>query len=67
MERACLRVMLLELFVPGIAALYASANARFYGEKLRQHLLNTALPLQAPVDKVGAGLARFTENENENR
>ena len=54
-------------YVTGIAALYASADAGFRGERLRQHLLNTALPLQAPVDRVGAGLARFTENENENR
>ena len=54
-------------YVTGIAALYASADAVFRGERLRQHLLNTVLPLQAPVDRVGAGLARFTENENENR
>ena len=53
-------------YVAGIAALYASADAKFRGEALRQHLLNTALPLQAPADRVGAGLARFTEDGNEN-
>ena len=53
-------------YVAGIAALYASADAKFHGEALRQHLLNTALPLQAPADRVGAGLARFTEDGNEN-
>ena len=53
-------------YVSGIAALYASANAKLYGEALRQHLLNTALPLQATEDRVGAGLARFTKNGNEN-
>ena len=53
-------------YVAGIAALYASADAKFYGEALRRHLLNTALPLQAPADRIGAGLARFTEDGNEN-
>ena len=53
-------------YVAGIAALYASADAKFYGEALRQHLLNTALPLQASVDRVGAGLARFIEDGNQN-
>ena len=53
-------------YVVGIAALYASADAKFYGEALRRHLLNTTLPLQATADRVGAGLARFTENGNEN-
>lgn len=52
-------------YVAGIAALYASADAKFRGELLRQHLINTALPLQASADRVGAGLARFTDgNEN---
>ena len=46
-------------YVAGIAALYASADATLKGEALRQHLLNTALPLQAPEERVGAGLARF--------
>ena len=49
-------------YVTGIAALYASANAKLQGKALRQHLIDTALPLQAPADRVGAGLARFTEN-----
>lgn len=49
-------------YVAGIAALYASANANLQGKALRQHLIDTALPLQAPADRVGAGLARFTEN-----
>ena len=53
-------------YVAGIAALYASADEKLRGKALRQHLLNTALPLQAPADRVGAGLARFTENGNKN-
>ena len=51
-------------YVAGIAALYASADAKLQGKKLRQHLIKTALHLQAPADRVGAGLARFTENGN---
>jgi hypothetical protein len=47
-------------YVAGIAALCASADAKLQGEVLRQHLLNTALPIQARKDRVGAGLARFT-------
>ena len=53
-------------YVAGIAALYASADAKLKGKALRRHLINTALPLQAPTDRVGAGLARFTENGNKN-
>ena len=53
-------------YVAGIAALYASMDAKLQGKVLRQHLLSTALPLQASADRVGAGLARFTENGNEN-
>ena len=53
-------------YVAGIAALYASADTKLQGEALRRHLINTALPLQAPADRVGVGLARFTENGNEN-
>ena len=53
-------------YVAGIAALYASMDAKLQGRVLRQHLLSTALPLQASADRVGAGLARFTENGNEN-
>ncbi|MDE0316202.1 MAG: S8/S53 family peptidase [Candidatus Poribacteria bacterium] len=52
-------------YVAGIAALYASADTKLKGEKLRQHLLNTALPLQASADRGGAGLARYTEDGNE--
>ena len=51
-------------YVVGIAALYASADAKLQGKMLRQHLIKTALHLQAPADRVGAGLARFTENGN---
>ncbi len=47
-------------YVAGIAALCASADTKFQGEALRQHLLNTVLPLQAGENRVGAGLARFT-------
>ncbi len=46
-------------YVAGIAALAASADPTLQGEKLRQHLLTNALPLDAPHDRVGAGLARF--------
>ncbi len=47
-------------YVTGIAALCASADATLQGETLRQHLLKTALPLDAERDRVGVGLARFT-------
>ncbi len=47
-------------YVAGIAALYASAVTTLESAALRQHLLDTALPLQAPAERVGAGLARFT-------
>ena len=53
-------------YVAGIAALCASADTKLRGEALRQHLLNTALPLQSPTDRVGAGLARFTKDGNQN-
>ncbi len=46
-------------YVAGIAALAASADPTLQGEKLRQHLLTNALPLDAPPDRVGVGLARF--------
>jgi len=46
-------------YVAGIAALAASADPTLQGEKLRQHLLSNALPLEAPHDRVGVGLARF--------
>jgi subtilisin family serine protease len=46
-------------YVAGIAALIASANPGLQGAALRQRLLETALPLSAPAERVGAGLARF--------
>ncbi|MCB0187165.1 MAG: S8 family serine peptidase [Caldilineaceae bacterium] len=45
--------------VAGIAALTASADKTLQGEALRQQLLANALPIDAPHDRVGAGLARF--------
>lgn len=53
-------------YVAGIAALYASADTKLRGEALWQHLLNTTLPLRASADRVGAGLARFTKDGNQN-
>jgi subtilisin family serine protease len=47
-------------YVTGIAALLASANPGLQGNALRQRLINQALPLGAPLERVGAGLARFT-------
>lgn len=46
-------------YVTGVAALAASADNTLQGEKLRNHLLQTAFPLTAPNDRVGVGLARF--------
>lgn len=46
-------------YVTGIAALHASMDVTLNGNVLRHHLINTALPLQASTDRVGAGLARF--------
>lgn len=46
-------------YVTGIAALTASADPALQGEALRQRLIADALPLDAPYDRVGAGLARF--------
>ncbi|MEZ4615744.1 MAG: hypothetical protein R2867_09600 [Caldilineaceae bacterium] len=43
----------------GIAALAASADPTLQGLALRRHLLEHALPLDAPHDRVGVGLARF--------
>ncbi|MBW7883621.1 MAG: S8 family serine peptidase [Caldilineaceae bacterium] len=48
-------------FVTGIAALYAAQNPQCQGQELRKRLVETALPLEAPVDRVGAGLARFVQ------
>jgi subtilisin family serine protease len=47
-------------FVTGIAALTAQAYPGLHGLALRQHLIDHALPLSAPSDRVGAGLARFS-------
>lgn len=52
-------------YVAGVAALYASSDSELYGEKLRQHLLKTALPLNENQDRVGAGLARYIPDGNE--
>ena len=46
-------------YVTGIAALLASAH-RLQGNTLRQRLISQTLPLEAPLERVGAGLARFT-------
>lgn len=47
-------------YVTGIAALHASANPRLRGAELRQYLVDQALHLESPADRVGIGLARFT-------
>jgi subtilisin family serine protease len=46
-------------YVAGIAALYASGPQRLQGAQLRERLLTNALPLNAPPERVGVGLARF--------
>ena len=46
-------------YVAGIAALAASAHPWLSGPALRQHVIDNAMPLQAPQTRVGAGLARF--------
>lgn len=46
-------------YVAGIAALIASAHPGLQGAALRRRILETALPLSAPAERVGAGLARF--------
>jgi subtilisin family serine protease len=46
-------------YVTGIAALTAAADPCMKVHTLRQCLLQQALPLDAPPDRVGAGLARF--------
>ncbi len=50
-------------YVTGIAALYASEHSDYQGEALWQRLVNSALPLKAASDRVGAGLARFVQEE----
>ena len=46
-------------YVVGIAALAASADPALKGAALRQHLLDTALPIDPPDVRNGAGLARI--------
>ena len=50
-------------YVAGIAALYASQNPRLQGHALWQQLITSALPMDAPAERVGAGLARFVQEE----
>jgi subtilisin family serine protease len=50
-------------YVAGIAALYAAQNPQLQGRALWQRLVETALPLEAPPGRVGAGLARFVQEE----
>jgi subtilisin family serine protease len=46
-------------YVTGIAALIAAADPCMHSSELRQCLLQRALPLDAPPERVGAGLASF--------
>jgi subtilisin family serine protease len=46
-------------YVTGIAALIAAADPCMHSSELRQCLLQRALPLDAPPERVGAGLACF--------
>ena len=46
-------------YVTGIAALHAAQDPGLQGRALWEHLVKTALPLDAPPDRGGAGLARF--------
>jgi subtilisin family serine protease len=48
-------------YATGIAALVASQNPQWQGRMLWQRLMQTALPLDAPADRAGAGLARFLQ------
>jgi len=48
-------------YVTGIAALYASADPSLRGNGLKARLIQKALALPHPADRVGAGLARFTQ------
>lgn len=50
-------------YVSGIAALYASEHSELRGERLRDHLLATALRIEAEAERVGAGLARYVEKD----
>jgi subtilisin family serine protease len=46
-------------YVTGIAALHAAQDPGLQGRALWDHLVKTALPLDAPPDRVGSGLARY--------
>ena len=46
-------------YVTGIAALHAAQDPGLQGRALWDHLVKTALPLDVPPDRGGAGLARF--------
>jgi subtilisin family serine protease len=48
-------------YATGIAALVASQNPQWQGRTLWQRLVQTALPLDAPADRAGAGLARYVQ------
>lgn len=50
-------------YVSGIAALYASEHSELRGERLRDHLLATALRIDAETERTGAGLARYVEKD----
>jgi subtilisin family serine protease len=50
-------------YVSGIAALYAAQDPTLQGRDLWKRLVRTALPLEAPPTRAGAGLARFVREE----
>lgn len=50
-------------YVSGIAALYAAQNPKLQGRDLWRRLINSALPVDAPPDRAGAGLARFVQEK----
>ena len=52
-------------YVTGIAALYAAADPSLNGEALRQTLLATALPLDAPAERVGGGAGSLCAGRGE--
>ncbi len=50
-------------YVTGIAALHAAQDPGLQGRALWDHLVKTALPLDAPPDRGGSGLARFVQED----
>ncbi|MBK8045783.1 MAG: S8 family serine peptidase [Anaerolineales bacterium] len=52
-------------YATGIAALYASQNSQWQGKALWQRLVQSALPVGAPEDRAGAGLARFVQEADD--